>query len=71
MKIKTITSQSRRDFHAVYVCEHCNHKTTGPGYDDRNFHENVIPNMKCPGCGKQAAKTYRPLATKHPDNAIV
>jgi len=21
-------------------------------YDDRNFHDNVIPNMECPKCGK-------------------
>lgn len=33
MKIKEITSQHRRDFYAVYECEHCGDETTGYGYD--------------------------------------
>lgn len=67
MKIKTITSQSRRDFYAIYECEHCGHTKNGSGYDDANFHENVIPNFICPKCGKKAPNEYRPLATKYPD----
>lgn len=65
MKIKTIESQHRRDFHAIYVCEHCEHEYKGKGYDDDNFHRNVIPAMKCPKCGKVAPDTYRALRTKH------
>jgi len=71
MKIEKITSRSRRDFYAIYVCEHCGATKEGYGYDDSNFHVNVIPTMECAVCGKTAADTYKPLATRHPDNAIV
>lgn len=46
MKIKNIVSQYRRDFQAIYECEHCGHTKEGSGYDDENFHQNVIPKMK-------------------------
>jgi len=53
VKIKSITSQHRRDFHAIYECELCGFITKEKyGYDDRNFHDNVIPTMKCERCGK-------------------
>ena len=68
MKIKEITSQHRRDFYAIYECEHCGHEAKGGGYDDTNFHANVIPAMVCSKCGKKAADNYRPLATKYPDS---
>lgn len=71
MKIKQIISQTRRDFHAVYVCEHCEHEMESYGYDDTNFHQNVIPNMVCPKCNKTAPNEYRPLATKYPDSTVV
>ena len=71
MKIKKITSQSRRDFYAIYECEHCGHIEKGHGYDDAHFHHNVIPGMKCSDCGKTAADDYRPLTTKYPEWAIV
>ena len=65
MKIKTIESQSRRDFIAIYECEHCGYEERGSGYDDDHFHRNVIPAMKCKKCGKSAASDYRPLGTKY------
>ncbi len=71
MKIKKIISQSRRDFRAVFECEHCNHEIESGGYDDSNFHENVIPNMKCRECGLKADASYRPLATKYPDGFVI
>jgi len=71
MKIKKITSQSRRDFYAIYECEHCGHTMWGHGYDDANFHHNVIPGMKCSDCGKTAPDDYMPLTTKYPEWAIV
>ena len=52
MKIKEVRDQHRRDFSADYECEGCGHVCKGRGYDDRNFHDNVIPSMKCPECGK-------------------
>ena len=67
MKIKTILSQHRRDFTALYECEHCGHELKSSGYDDDNFHRNVIPTMKCSNCGGTADDKYRPLTTKHPD----
>jgi len=67
MKIKEIISQHRRDFTAIYECEHCGHTITGGGYDDANFHQNVIPKMTCTKCGKGKAENYRPLTTKYPE----
>ena len=67
MKINRIESQNRRDFTAIYECEHCGHKKRGYGYDDANFHNNVIPNMKCKECGKTAGDDYRALAPKYPE----
>ena len=67
MKIKKIINQHRRDFTAVYECEHCGDEYKGNGYDDANFHQNVIPGMECPKCGKTASDNYRPLATKYPE----
>lgn len=54
MHIKKILSMNRRDFHAIYICEFCGNEKKGYGYDDSNFHDNVIPNMKCEKCGKKS-----------------
>jgi DNA-directed RNA polymerase subunit RPC12/RpoP len=51
MKIKQVTNQVRRDFWAIYECQHCGAEVKGTGYDDANFHNNVIPAMKCESCG--------------------
>lgn len=71
MKIKKILSQSRRDFRAEYECEHCGETEERSGYDDTNFHHNVIPNMTCNGCGRVANKDYHPIATKYPEGYVV
>ena len=67
MKIKKIIFQHRRDFKAVYECEHCGNHWHGSGYDDANFHQNVIPYIQCLRCGKKADENYRPLETKYPE----
>jgi len=67
MKIKKIVSQSRRDFNAIYVCEHCGSEHEGYGYDDAYFHGTVIPNMSCKTCEKKASDEYIPQATKYPE----
>lgn len=67
MFIKKIISQHRRDFQAIYECEHCGYNESGSGYDDSHFHNNVIPDKTCKHCGKKGGKDYRPLQTKHPD----
>ncbi len=71
MKIKEIIYRNRRDFTAIYECEHCGNEHEASGYDDRNFHENVIPGMECPKCSKRASDKYRPLATKYPEGMPV
>ena len=71
MKIKKIISQSRRDFSAIYECDHCGHEREGYGYDDSNFHCNVIPAMKCQKCNKTSRDDYRPLATKYSEHEVV
>ena len=71
MKIKSILDQSRRDFKAVYVCEHCGAEHVGRGYDDRHFHDNVIPKMVCDLCNQTAPDNYRALTTKYPDGEQV
>ena len=71
MKIKQILSQNRRDFQAIYECEHCGHEEKGYGYDDANFHQNVIPNMNCPECEKKAPEDFRALTTKYPEGMQV
>jgi predicted RNA-binding Zn-ribbon protein involved in translation (DUF1610 family) len=67
MKIEKIIRQHRRDFQAIYECEHCGFTKEDGGYDDAYFHNEVIPKMVCPKCGKTADESYRPLATKYPE----
>ena len=53
MKIKQLISQHRRDFNALMECEYCGHEEMdNSGYDDRYYHDNVIPNQKCNKCGE-------------------
>ena len=70
MKIKRIIWQHRRDFLAIYECEGCGCEEENSGYDDANFHENVIPRFRCTSCGKtseECGADYRPLTTKYPE----
>ena len=67
MKIKETLSQYRRDFIAIYVCEHSGYEHELDGYDEENFHRNVIPNMMIKRIEEQANENYRPLATKYPE----
>lgn len=72
MRIKTILSQHRRDFYAVYECDHCGHETgKQPGYDDANFHQNVIPSMKCPKCGQTAKASTPKTAPTVPAHVVI
>ena len=69
MKIKKMISQHRRDFYADMECESCGHiEEKVSGYDDDNFHVNVIPTMRCKKCGEStitANKPIEPQATKY------
>lgn len=72
MKIKEVLTQYRRGFTATLECEHCQAEEYLPcGYDDANFHENVIPQIECDKCGKKAPENYRPLATKYKAGEVV
>jgi predicted RNA-binding Zn-ribbon protein involved in translation (DUF1610 family) len=71
MKIKQITGRHRRDFTAIYECEHCGVTYKGSGYDDANFHDNVIPAMKCSSCGKTASDDYQPLQPRYPESFVI
>jgi len=72
MKIKQITSQSRRDFRATMECEHCGNIIENvSGYDDAFFHADVIPKMKCAKCFKTSGEDYRPLTTKYGADEVV
>lgn len=54
MKIKKMERLGvGRDFYADMECEHCGHvQKLKSGYDDANYHNNVIPQMTCASCGK-------------------
>ena len=69
MRIKEILSQHGRAFRAIFICPFCGHEEERPGYDDFDFHHNVIPKIKCENCGKteQDGESYRPLSTKYPE----
>lgn len=65
MKIQRILTRHRRDFRAVYECEHCGKTEEGYGYDDDHFHRNVIPSMQCKSCGHVSPDNYEPRPTKY------
>lgn len=57
MKIKEVTWRLHSDFYATYECEHCGASEEGAGYEDANFHRNVIPEMVCKNCGAKRGGT--------------
>ena len=71
MRISKILNRHRRDFTALYVCEHCGHEQTSTGYDDYYFHEKVVPGMKCPKCGEVAPSDYVPINPWHKSWEVV
>lgn len=72
MHIKEIISQYRRDFKALMECEHCGDQTINNyGYDDANYHGNVIPAMICEKCGKHADDNYTSLPPKYPEGFLL
>ena len=72
MRIKKKLTQNRRDFTAILICEHCNHKEKlSSGYDDAYYHNFVIPKMKCSKCGKTASNNYVPQQTKYSEDTVI
>ena len=64
-------SQHRRDFVAIFICEHCNDEIEKSGYDDTHYHANVVPDLECKECGKKSPDDYTPRAPKYNDMAIL
>ena len=58
-------SRNRRDFEAIFECEHCGYEYEGSGYDDRYYHNHVLPAIACKKCGKSAGDDYAPLTPKY------
>lgn len=54
MKIHKVNNSYGYDFYWEGICEHCSaiNEKMPPGYDDTNYHKNVIPKMICKSCGK-------------------
>jgi hypothetical protein len=55
MKLIEIVDQIGNDFQGKYECEFCGDTYTEKGlysYNDMYFHNEVIPTIKCPECGK-------------------
>jgi len=71
MKIKKIIHQNSREFKSIYECENCGFEEVYSGYDDANYHENVVPNMKCENCGKVAPDNYKPVITQWPRGLVL
>jgi hypothetical protein len=70
MRLIEKTGQYRRDFWGNYECEGCGNVEEICGYDDRNFHDNVMPAKECSKCGKSTndlgIEKIR-VATKYPE----
>ena len=71
MRITKLFNRIRRDFEAIYECEHCQFTTAGYGYDDANFHQHIIPNRVCPKCKKKSPSNYEPLSPKYRADEII
>lgn len=67
MKIQKVLNQHRRDFRAIYECEHCGYTHESHGYDDSYFHQEVVPNMVCESCGNKAPDDHEPNSPKYPE----
>lgn len=51
MRIEKITNQIRNDIYGVLRCD-CGGEQKFVGYDDANYHRNVVPTIKCKVCGR-------------------
>ncbi len=72
MKITKMYDQHRRDFWFDAECEHCGHvvKNQG-GYDDANFHQNVMPKRECPECGRTSAVVGERPEPRYPAHVVI
>lgn len=55
MKITNTYNWNRRDFSFDATCEHCGGvDKKNYGYDDANYYNNVVPDIKCSNCGESS-----------------
>lgn len=71
MKIHKMVSQHRRDFKADFICENCGALETSSGYDDKYFHDEVIPKKKCKSCGKSRNDLEIKGVTKYSEYQVI
>jgi hypothetical protein len=68
---------SRRDFSYDCKCEHCGAvRKDLSGYDDNNYYENVIPNIKCNECNestnsKKSEQTVLKNKSRYDENLVM
>ena len=72
MKLIKKEWQNRRDCKITIKCENCGEvRKNYPAYDDRNFWDNVLPNLECENCGKSTKEIdpeiKQKIKTKHPE----
>lgn len=60
MFILKILNQHGFDFTGIYKCEHCQKEKQAYGYNDDNFHINIVPEMVCDYCHKKTTKSVSP-----------
>ena len=56
MIIKEMLIQDDKEFKAIFTCEFCDNHVIKRGYNNKDFHDNIIPNVKCEKCGKTRNK---------------
>jgi len=64
-------NQNGRDLLIDIKCEKCGHIKTGlPAYDDKNYWEEALPNIRCDECKKSSndlGSKKEPIETKYPE----
>lgn len=74
MKLIKKIEQFRRDFTGLYECESCKKQVELKGYDDRNWHNKVVTEIKCPNCfnsTKSLRLAIEHVETKYPAALVV
>ena len=74
MKLIEKLDQFRRDFTGLYECECCKKQIELKGYDDRNWHDKLVPKIKCPNCfnsTKSLGVAIDRIETKYPESLVV
>jgi len=75
MRITKTYNWSRRDFCASMECESCKRTQENDScYDDENYYDNVVPNIKCKKCGESTNSLgleKQNISTRYNPNTIM